>query len=329
MKNDTRNISIDLIKVIAMFMVMTLHVPIAVRPDYLLSAGGVIAGVAIPLFFMVSGYLLIGKKPSYLYSWKKIFAILKFVLFMAATYFLIESIINKSFSWINLIKAITNPFIQKGMFSVFWYLGAMLIIYLLLPIINTLNFRFEDRGLLIGGLVLFIIESFIFTLNLLFDFEYLHVIQTLRLWNWLFYFILGGIIHKYIEGRFNISILYPLLLTFIYILYGYITIPYVHAVEYLFSSPLCMLYAFIVFLYCCNTSIKSVRLLNCISFLSNLFLPVYAFHMLVIVLIFKAIPPNIFGWLRPIVFLLGTYIVTISFSWVIMKVPIVNRIFKF
>ena len=84
----TRNQSIDLVKVIAMFMVLLLHTGVARHCssiDYTsVPQVYLIAGIAIPMFFMVSGYLLSTKEPSFAYSARKTFGILKFTFIMCA-----------------------------------------------------------------------------------------------------------------------------------------------------------------------------------------------------------------------------------------------------
>ena len=70
-----RNQSIDLIKIIAMIMVIGLHVNIGRLDNPIAFVISRTSGIAIPLFFMVSGFLLWGRKDNVKYSLKKIFNI--------------------------------------------------------------------------------------------------------------------------------------------------------------------------------------------------------------------------------------------------------------
>ena len=75
MEQTKRNQSIDLIKIIAMLMVVMMHLGLARIDESFLSPElpiGPFTGVAMPLFFMVSGYWLSTRTPSFEYSWKKI-----------------------------------------------------------------------------------------------------------------------------------------------------------------------------------------------------------------------------------------------------------------
>jgi surface polysaccharide O-acyltransferase-like enzyme len=59
-----RNLSLDLVKIIAMFMVLALHINInnKLPISFFLTLNYCFACIAIPLFFMVSGYLLANKE---------------------------------------------------------------------------------------------------------------------------------------------------------------------------------------------------------------------------------------------------------------------------
>ena len=133
-----RNISIDLVKVVAMMCVMILHIPFMWRADDNLLAFTMSrsAGMAIPLFFMVSGFLLFGRKPDFRYSIKKIIGIIKFVVIISLTWTIGVCILKQQVNWHDILSAFYGPFIQEGILGVFWYLGAMCLIYAALPIIN-------------------------------------------------------------------------------------------------------------------------------------------------------------------------------------------------
>lgn len=80
-----RNQSIDFIKIIAMYMVLMLHTGVirhfTSSYDYTsVPEVYMIAGIAIPLFFMVSGFLLVNKQVDRKYITNKILGILRFTL---------------------------------------------------------------------------------------------------------------------------------------------------------------------------------------------------------------------------------------------------------
>ena len=81
MSSRERNIGIDVVKIIAMIMVVGLHVQFGggLAPSELLKLQYGIGLCAIPLFFMVSGFLMQEKMPDHKYAWHKIYSILKYV----------------------------------------------------------------------------------------------------------------------------------------------------------------------------------------------------------------------------------------------------------
>lgn len=96
--------------------------------------------------------------------------------------------------------------------------------------------------------------------------------------------------------------------------------------EYFFGSIICMLYAISVFCACINTKIEKSKV---ITKLSSMFLPVYAFHLTIMLWISRI---NLIETLTPvlqyIVALLFSYIINISISYVLVKTPYIKDIFK-
>lgn len=143
-----RNLSIDLVKIVAMFGVMCLHttqlyfIPgVFCFTDILFES----AVISIPLFFMVSGYLLLGRENAdYRYAFRKVIGIIRFVSIIVFTFWLARSVYHLQFDFVELFKSLVYPYIQRGQFGVFWYFGAMIILYLLYPIINTIYNRHRN-----------------------------------------------------------------------------------------------------------------------------------------------------------------------------------------
>lgn len=126
----TRNINLDLIKVIACIGVVLLHTTMPGFKEtgrwnyssYLYYLGT----YSIPLFFMVNGYLLLGKsKITYPYILHKI----KWVLITVSSWTVIIWFLKRDFT-INPIKKILASLIQKGYFFQFWFFGSLILTYL-------------------------------------------------------------------------------------------------------------------------------------------------------------------------------------------------------
>lgn len=185
---NTRNVNLDLIKCLACFCVVGLHA--IGMTDYTIYY---FCGCGVPLFFMVNGYLMLSKEDiTYSYIGRKIWQLVKIV-----------------FLW-NLLIAIpvlmfrhkfVNPFVlsfksllQKGYLWHFWFFGAMLVVYLILPPL----YRFVKKGLPYHILTVFILFTLCIMDTLLSIYRRTPLMasipQSLRLWIWLFYFMSGGLI---------------------------------------------------------------------------------------------------------------------------------------
>lgn len=136
-----RNYSIDLIKLIALFAVIALHSTACFQVawtitllDFIYETGV----IGIPLFFMVSGFFLIPRdNVSWRYSARKIYGIIRFVAIICLLHWAVTGIKN-GFSLSLLFSDFWGAFVQRGHFGVFWYFGAMIMLYTLLPLISKL-----------------------------------------------------------------------------------------------------------------------------------------------------------------------------------------------
>lgn len=254
-----RLLSIDLIKIVAMCAVMCLHTQYAFSEESTLAHFlYVSAVVAIPLFFTTSGYLMLGRKDiSYAYVFRKIYGILRFVTIITIGWYLIFGIRHgESFLWTTV-----GSLLQGGSMSVFWYLGAMIIIYALLPFLNRL-YNVCYKRFIILTITLFVVASVIFILNFSNDIHLeQNTIQTFRLWNWLMYFCLGGIFK-----RWHVSVNW-------YIVVGLLGVNYVFQMqlfpylgtrfcEYFYSSLPAILLSSSVFLFLKNNTSSWLRYVN-------------------------------------------------------------------
>lgn len=200
-----RQLSVDFVKIIAMVGVMILHSQVSIFDGNPIALAMSDAAVySIPLFFMTSGYLLLDRnKVSYKYSFHKILGIARFVLLITSILWLALGMRHGE----NYLLYTFGCFLQKGGMGIFWYFGAMILIYLFLPLLHSL-YKIHKKSFATLTIVLFVISNAVFLLN----FFNIHVenatIQTFRLWNWVFYFNMGGLIKEYqVKIKFPIVIL--------------------------------------------------------------------------------------------------------------------------
>ena len=279
-----------------------------------------LAGIAIPLFFMSSGFLMASKKTNLKYCAKKIWGVLKFT-FIICLLVDFSCCFSDGFHWSYL-----RCFLQQGRLSVFWYFGSMICIYALLP---AINFVFKRKYLKKVLLVLFVIEIFVFVSNCMWNFEH-RVLQTFRLWNHTFYFVLGTFIFQNKDRLIALMNWKKALVCMIlFLLSGKVL--FLGGNEYHFSSPLCILYSMSVFLLC----LKYVEKKNgFIETMSRCFLPVYAFHMIFFNFIFNTSimhQLDVALKMAPIAFFVEFILVSaiiISFSVIVVRSPLINRMFR-
>lgn len=322
-----RNLNLDFIKILAMVFVVGLHTGTAffigninVNRYYLLT----ICGTAIPLFFTVSGYLLLGrKKINWHYSVKKIWGIVRFVFVVCWIYWLIMLVITQEPHWDKLYKDPLGAFLMGGAFWQFWYFGAMCLIYILFPFINRI-YNEKQKWFVHFFICLIIICATIHIINIITPrtFE-AKIPQSLRIWNWLMYFCLGGIIKK---NSKNIGWKWVLLLAMVYcvqlILVKSIN-PKMFKSDYNFASPLTLMY-----IYCLFQALNQLNVQNIgcgIKCLSPLFLPVYTIHPFFVynTQTFR----HTFHAGYPIYWMLIT-IASVAASWVIMQTKVGKWVFR-
>lgn len=332
----SRNRNIDLIKVISMIFVIGLHsrcyfceYPTYDFGYYLIHS---VCGLAIPLFFMVNGYLLLGRERStgYSYSFKKIYAIAKFVFIITTLYYCVYGVVKENFDPKAYAVTTFGSLLQYGTFGIFWYFGAMICIYLVYPIVNKL-YNNSFKQFLIGVGVLSSICCIIFAVSQLTGGGKLeeNVCQTFRIWNWVLYFSLGGMIKRYNNNKMMAWIIVALS-AIIYLVIKYISTQFHGYIspEYAFGSIVTQIYACSVFMLLMNLKLTQ-DFSRIIDGFSNLFLPVYAFHMLVIShtgLIASALMSA--GIMAPLIYWMIVTLITIGICYILMKLPYVNKIFR-
>ncbi|MDE7387493.1 MAG: acyltransferase family protein [Muribaculaceae bacterium] len=329
MENRPRNLNIDLIKIIAMIGVVCLHTTYAFTVGdmpYIAQFLYRTAVISIPLFFMVSGYLLLGRESAgFSYSFRKILKIVRFVFIFVAAYWLLYAAYHRDFTSLRFfVYTFVGAFIQRGYFAIFWYFGAMCILYMLHPLLNHIYIKERGRFYALVGLLL-LLQSTVFILNLV-DLGEQSVYQPFRLWNWITYFLLGGLLKR--VDLFSTPILATVVASLLILnpFYQQWLIPYIDSgfCEYFYCSPFIVIWVSAIFLLVNKIKITHSGV---IAALSRLFLPVYVIHPSVI----RYLPCykfDSFGAVSPLVYFCTVLLITMAVSYVVMKIPVVNRIFR-
>ena len=328
----TRNINLDLIKVLACIGVVLLHTTMIGFKDTgswnLLAYLYYLGTYSIPLFFMVNGYLLLGKRNiTYSYILEKV----KWILITVSSWTTIVWLLKRDFA-VNPVKKIIGSMVQKGYFFQFWFFGALILIYLCLPILK--KFLNSKRSYLY-------ILSLLISIGLIFELTNIiiqtplqsYVIQTFRLWTWFFYYILGGLIaqfdKEFIKNGFKrwmkIVAVLLLLITPVILFFLAKTIYHNLFAEYFYDILFVKIVSLGVFLTILTLSLKESKY-KWIVFLSNQTMGVFIVHTYVMKVLEKLLGFTYTGvYLLFPIFTLCISLIVVS---LLMKIPYFNRIVK-
>ena len=327
-----RNINLDVLKIMACIGVVLLHTTMPgfkeTGPWNYLTYLYYLGTYSIPVFFMVNGYLLLGKNEiSYSYILQKI----KWILVTVSIWTLIIWIYKRDFSQ-NPIKKVLGSLLQRGYFFQFWFFGALILIYLCLPILKRF-LKSKNRYLLV--LSLLVIIGFVLELTnyLLQKPVQVYVIQTFRLWTWFFYYILGGFI-----AQFNLANLrscfknwmkvVTLVLLFISPFILYVLAKDIHHnlyAEYFYDSIFVKIVSLGFFLTVLTFDLNTDKN-RWIIYISNQIMGVFIIHTFVMKVWEKLVGFSFAG--AYLLFLIFTLSVSFAVVGILIKIPYFNRIVK-
>lgn len=324
-----RIIWIDFIKIFACFLVLVLHsIPVDLSENvYAKGLWIYYTGVfAIPLFFMTNGYLQLDKSSNCKYIIKKILNILVIVFFWNIMVYILKYIAGKEVK--NPIYESVLGFVQKGEFPHFWFLGSIVIIDVILPLLQKMykskyfnKFVYTMIGICILLDTIYVImykkNGFILKQN---------IIQTFRIWTWILYFCLGGYvrknynrINKWISTRILIFTVFMIFITVLYeVCLAYQLYGCMYC-ESFYDSLFVIITSFFIFILFskikCN--IKNV------TKLSSLTMGIYIVHYHIVAIVNKVffVENSYFR----VINLLLIVIISTLISYVISKIPELNK----
>ena len=258
--------------------------------------------------------------PDYRYVLGKIAKILRFVLIIIAATCVVTGVIEHH----PRVHGLYLWFVQKGTYWQFWYFGSMILIYLLAPLLCRLV---ESKYCFASVASCAAVCTVVFFLNKYIDFEHTYICQTFRLWNWCLYFMLGACLKQY--GVPKVHWVIPVIMAAncaLLVAYGPLK-----GVEYYHCSLFSALYSLSVF---CAVMSYPIEGSSPVSELSKLFLPVYTFHPFFYRWYARLAEQGVF--FLPSIHPAAAYverfstvlIVSILTSWLIMKLPYMDRVFK-
>ena len=328
----TRNINLDLIKVLACIGVVLLHTTMIGFKETgswnLLAYLYYLGTYSIPLFFMVNGYLLLGKRNiTYSYILQKV----RWILITVLSWTFIVWLFKRDFA-VNPVKKVLGSMVQKGYFFQFWFFGALILIYLSLPILKKIlnskrRYLYILSSLVAIGLI-FELVNIILQMPL-----QSYVIQTFRLWTWFFYYILGGLVAQFdkdiIKKGFNrwMKIVTVLLLLISPVILFFLAKTIYHNLfaEYFYDILFVKIVSLGFFLTVLTLPLNENKS-KWIVYLSNQTMGVFIVHTYVMKVLEKLLGFSYTGsYLLLPIFTLCLSLIVVS---LLMKIPYFNRIVK-
>lgn len=334
----SRDYNIDLLKIIACIAVVGLH---TLQKDISIPNSTLyyLCGFAVPVFFASSGAFLMNRESvSWRYTIRKIYLILRVViiwnLLIVGARLALKVVTHSAldFTLLTIPEEIIQCLVQKGFVWHFWYFGALIILYMLLPFLHKLTVKKRAALFVIAGV--FAVGLQIISIICGTPVQK-NVVQTFRIWTWIFYFVGGGLAYNCFNSKKYDSFKHPVLLSvttvFILIyqnLMGRFVIMDTSCVlqaEYFYDSIFTMVWVFLIF-GCVKTVVLSDKLMFWIAEISPLTMGIYIIHPLIIRVCNHFFTVDTF-LMSIVVFGVILCSSTIA-SWVISKIPGVRCLIK-
>lgn len=301
-----RNYNIDLIKIISCIAVVGLH---TLNVDNKFTCAlYYLCGFAVPFFFIINGYFTLKKnRLSVIYFLNKIGNIFRIVILWNVFFWGFRGVVylfsdKLQIGYVyKLPQEIVGCFLQKGALWQFWYLGALIITYLCLLILNRffLCKEKEQRVYMCGKLWIIVMIISIIIQGISYYMGYSvqsNIIQTFRMWTWLQYFLLGSFIDKIEKEICNrislmnhgIIVLFLTGVTVYFKIYMGIHILDTNFAEYFYDDLLNVVWIVFLFVFILRLSIKEIWKKR-IQHLSFLTFGVYIIHPFIITLFRRGI----------------------------------------
>lgn len=328
---------IDYLRVFACISVIIIHIFVTARTDFpnhsnvdefLVNLISSLFHFAVPIFFMITGFLFLSKKKHdtvHVYIKKYVLKYIIAILIFGTIYSMIEEVFNHNYSITMPLKALLNV-VQGKTWAHMWYLYSLVGVMLLILLLQKIK---DDDNLLKYIFIILFISSFVFPMiEKLFNIKI--GIDLILASPYLFYAILGyylgndnikisnktkaiilGICILIIIVSEYLNIFHPCLITNRLAIFGR------------YDSPVMIVYSSMIYLLFMNlTSSKKI-----VSYICPYTYGIYLVHMFWINLLYKFLKINIFN---NYLYCFGILIICFLLSWlsayILKKTPLIKKI---
>ncbi len=330
-----RDYGIDLLKVISCCGIVAIHT-INITYGYINLVLGLMAVICIPLFFMCNGYLMFIKNQEITY--KYVFSKILRILLVCFSWELLHALAFWPLNGFrNFLVSFLKDFIQEGLFYHFWFFGSLIIIQLILPLLSKLQRKcikgYVALFALLGAICLGLtVVSLIVKKPLINE-----VIQTFRIWVWLFYFMAGSLVAIYKDKltsfvskhmwKIRLLCLGLIIICLVYINFVGKYIYLRRDIQYFYQElPVILVVLCLFAVVVCNTR-RNEFLNKASEYLSKSTMGIYIIHPFVFSVL-KSLVPMFAG--ESALFNILLFVVTLLLCWVIVEVirriPVINKL---
>lgn len=325
-----RIIGLDIIKFLSACMIVCMHTLRKINPDVpnlpFLYYG---ARCAIPLFFMSLGYIQLNKKNFELkYALTKIKNIIVVVLIWIILYDVFMKVTNVKHDFFVDIFGWT---IQRGSYSIFWFMFSLCLIYIITWGYFKIRKKYNigEVKVLAFLLPICLCSSVINVIDLISNNNMWQSIipQSLRIWTWLLYYFIGGIVQRYKVNNKKILICNLVLSSVIAVIYQYFfcyKLTHIINSEYMYDHIFIIWWCCSIFMFFINIDIKNNTINNIIINLSGCLLSIYALHI-PIIKVLKSVIRHSNAYME-ILYCFMVLSVCIILGLIMKKIPLIKKL---
>lgn len=320
MNEQARDYRLDMLRVIALAMIILMHTPLPdSAPAYVLSGISYFTSPGIGLFFMISGALLLGNSLSTKQFLQKRFTKILFPTIFWTLFYLFFKYFNGQLSVTDLLRSVLSiPFSAQGR-SVLWFMYTLAGLYLLTPILSQWIRNASKRE----------IEFYLFLWTITLLYPYLEQILIINeetsgllyyFSGYLGYFLLGFYLTKHYKNKLthlilalSVAIVIPI------VIYQNKEVVDIYRMLWYLSLPVALMAFswFVVIRRCPN------RKMTLLSEVSKLSFGIYLIHIFVMRNVLYSIEfiREMPGALQIPLVSISTFIMSFLVVWLISRVP--------
>lgn len=331
MMKNSREYSFDILRVVAMVMVITIHVSnvysrsfgiISNKSFFVSLIFNTFSRVSVPIFLMISGALLLNREFNLKKYLKRLF---KFIILIVVwdIIYLVWEYLYLGVTYNNLYKLIFEPYRAH-----LWFLYTILILYAIQPILRKILLKSNNiiKVLLLVIWILFSTGSMIS-----------HTLaQYFTLFSYIGFFVLGKYLYDYVKSKdlrkYNILLIITMIICFtISIILNYkssIKYNMFYNLYFAYRTPFIIISSF-VFYTLIISNYRKDDLNKLIMKLSDLSFGVYLIHGIFLdITVKKFLYPSINSLIGIPIFTIIIFICSIVSVYILKKIKFINNIVK-